>query len=403
MDLRFSDEDEAFRAEARGWLTAQLEGDFAAVRGRGGPGDEHALFDERLAWEQHLGAHGWTCVGWPKEHGGRGLSLHQQVIWFEEYARAGGPGRLGHIGEGLVGPTVLAFGDDGQRARFLPGIVAGTELWAQGYSEPNAGSDLANVSTRAEPDGDDWRITGQKVWTSLAHWSDWVFVLARTNRDAVPKHRGISYFLMPLRQDGVEIRPIRQITGTSEFNEVFFDGALARGADLVGGVDNGWKVAMGTLAFERGASTLGQQMHFRNELDDIMAVARVNGRIDDPSVRQRLARAHAGLEIMRWNTLRVLSGAQDAAPPPATMITKLYWATWHRDLGVLAMDVLGPEATLADQSVAPGDGYELTARQRLFLFTRSDTIYAGSNQIQRNIIGERALGLPAEPKVAAKA
>lgn len=402
MDLRFSDEDEAFRAEARAWLTTQLDGAFSGVRGRGGPGDEHALFEERLAWEQHLGANGWTCVGWPKEHGGRGLSLHQQVIWFEEYARAGGPGRLGHIGEGLAGPTIMAFGNDDQQQRFLPGIVAGTELWAQGYSEPNAGSDLANVATRAEPDGDDWRISGQKVWTSLAHWSDWVFVLARTDRDAAPKHRGISYFLMPLHQEGVEIRPIRQVTGTSEFNEVFFDGALARGADLVGGVDNGWKVAMGTLAFERGASTLGQQMHFRNELDDVLTVARANGRIDDPVIRQRLADAHAGLEIMRWNTLRVLSGAEGTAPPPAAMITKLYWASWHRNLGELAMDVLGPEAMLADQSVRPGDGYELTALQRLFLFTRSDTIYAGSNEIQRNIIGERALGLPPEPKVTPK-
>ena len=403
MDLRFSDEDEAFRAKARQWLTTQLSGAFANVRGRGGPGDEHVLFDERLVWEKHLGASGWNCVGWPKEHGGRGLSLHQQVIWFEEYARAGGPGRLGHIGEGLAGPTIMAFGNEDQQRRFLPGIVAGTDLWAQGYSEPNAGSDLANISTRAEPDGDDRLITGQKVWTSLAHWSDWVFVLARTDRNAVPKHRGISYFLVPLRQAGVEIRPIRQVTGTSEFNEVFFEGARALGVDLVGGVNNGWKVAMGTLAFERGASTLGQQMAFRNELDDVLTVARDNGRIDDPVIRQRLAQAHAGLEIMRWNTLRVLSGPDGSVPPPAAMITKLYWASWHRSLGELAMDVLGPLATLADQSVTPGQGYELTALQRLFLFTRSDTIYAGSNQIQRNIIGERALGLPAEPKVAPKA
>ncbi len=394
VDLHFSDEDEAFRAEARAWLTEQLDGDFANVRGRGGPGDEHSLFDERLVWERHLGASGWNCVGWPVEHGGRGLSLHQQVIWFEEYARAGGPGRLGHIGEGLTGPTVMAFGDDHQRERFLPPIVAGTELWAQGYSEPNAGSDLANIATRAEPDGDDWRITGQKVWTSLAHWSDWVFVLARTDRDVQPKHRGITYFLMPLRQEGVEIRPIRQVTGTSEFNEVFFDQALAKGTDVVGGVNNGWKVAMGTLAFERGASTLGQQMAFRNELDHVVEAARANGRVDDPHIRQRLAEAHAGLEIMRWNSLRVLS--TEASTPPAAMVTKLYWANWHRALGELAMDVLGPEAMLAE----PEPGYELTALQRLFLFTRSDTIYGGSNQIQRNIIGERALGLPPEPKVA---
>ena len=214
--------------------------------GRGGPGDEHALFDERLEWEQHLGASGWNCVGWPKEHGGRGLSLHQQVIWYEEYARAGGPGRLGHIGEGLLGPTIMAFGNEDQQARFLPPIVAGTELWAQGYSEPNAGSDLANVQTRAEPDGDDWRITGQKVWTSLAHWSDWV-LRAGPDRPRGPA-QAPGHLVLPrcrCSQDGVEIRPIRQVTGTSEFNEVFFDNALAKGVDVVGGVNNGWKVGDG--------------------------------------------------------------------------------------------------------------------------------------------------------------
>ncbi len=405
MDLRFSDEDEAFRAEARAWLEAELRGRFAEVRGRGGPGDEHALFDERLAWERRLGEAGWTCVGWPTEHGGRGLDLTRQVIWFEEYARARGPGRLGHIGEGLAGPTILAFGTDDQKRRFLPGIVAGTELWSQGYSEPDAGSDLANVSTRAERDGDEWVISGQKVWTSLAHWADWCFVLARTDRDA-PKHKGLSYLLVPLRQDGVEIRPIRQVTGDSEFNEVFFDGARTADANVVGAVNDGWKVAMGTLAFERGASTLGQQLQFSNELEAVTDVARRNGRIGDPVLRQRLVRAWAGLEIMRWNTLRTLSAMQGAELPRAAMIGKLYWASWHRQLGNLAMDVLGPEADLAVAGgswagdVDGGGGYELTALQRLFLFTRSDTIYAGSNQIQRNIIGERALGLPPEPKVA---
>ena len=392
MDFSFSDEDEAFRAEARAWLTEQLEGRFAGVRGRGGPGDEHALYEERLEWEHALGAAGWTCVGWPKEHGGRDLSLYQQVIWFEEYARASGPGRLGHIGETLAGPTIIAFGSPEQQERFLPGILAGTELWAQGYSEPNAGSDLANVQTRAERDGDEWVITGQKVWTSLAHWAQWAFVLCRTDREA-PKHKGISYLLVPLQQDGVEIRPIRQVTGTSEFNEVFFDGARTAVANTVGAENNGWKVAMGTLAFERGASTLGQQLEFQNQLDHVTALARANGRVDDPTFRQRLADAWIGLRVMRWNTLRVLSAA-GAELPREAMITKLFWANWHRSLGELAMDVLGPHADLAE----PEPGYELTALQRLFLFTRSDTIYAGSNQIQRNIIGERALGLPPEPR-----
>ena len=211
----------------RTFLEDSLAGDFAAVRGRGGPGDEHALFDERLAWERHLGAHGWTCVGWPKEHGGRGLSLRQQVIYHEEYARARAPGRLGHIGERPARARRHRLRLAEQQERFLPPIVAGDELWCQGYSEPDAGSDLANVATRAtRRDGDEWVVDGQKVWTSLAHWADWCFVLARTAAgDGTPKHHGISYLLVPMRQDGIEIRPIVQITGDSEFNEVFFDGA----------------------------------------------------------------------------------------------------------------------------------------------------------------------------------
>lgn len=395
MDLAFSPEDEEFRAEARAWLTSQLAGPHAAVRHRGGPGDEHALFDERLAWEHTLADAGWTCVGWPTEHGGRGLNLHRQVIWFEEYARAGGPGRLGHIGETLLGPTLIHFGNADQQRRFLPGIVAGKELWAQGYSEPNAGSDLANVQTRAERDGDDWVITGQKVWTSLAHWAQWAFVLCRTDRDA-PKHKGLSYLLVPLDQDGVEIRGIRQITGSSEFNEVFFDGARTSLTNTVGEPGDGWKVANGTLAFERGASTLGQQLTFANHLEAVTQAARDNGKIDDPIVRQRLADSWLRLRILRLTTLRVLSGDETTLSPQA-MITKLYWATWHRDLGELAMDVLGMAAQ--DWSAHDvTDPERLTPLHQLFLFTRSDTIYAGSNEIQRNIISERALGLPREPR-----
>ncbi len=396
MDLHFSAADEAFRAEAREWLTAALDGEFTVVKGRGGPGDEHSLFEERWAWERHLGAHGWTALAWPAEHGGRDLSLHQQVIWYEEYARAQGPGRLGHIGEGLVGPTVLHFGDDAQRARFLPGIQQGTELWCQGYSEPNAGSDLANISTRAERDGDDWVLSGQKVWTSLAQWSQWCFVLARTNRDG-PKHQGITFFMVPMDQDGIEIRPIRQVTGTAEFNEVFFDGARAAHADVIGGIDEGWKVAMGLLAFERGASTLGQQLAFRNELDGIIDTLRRKGRMSDPTLRQRVVQLHAELEIMRWNSLRVLSESADDVPREA-LITTRYWASWHRALGELAVDAAGADALVGLELGEAEPGDELTDAQRLFLFTRSDTIYGGSNEIQRNIIGERGLGLPREPR-----
>jgi alkylation response protein AidB-like acyl-CoA dehydrogenase len=397
VDLRYSAADEAFRHEARDWLEAKLNGEFRIVQGRGGPGDEHALFDERLAWEQALGAAGWTCLSWPKEYGGRDVTLLQQVIFYEEYARAGGPGRVGLIGEGLIGPTILHFGTDEQRERFLPRIARGEELWCQGYSEPNAGSDLANVATRAEleegPDGDEWVISGQKVWTSLAHWADWCFVLARTDRDA-PRHRGISYLLVPMDQPGIEIRPIEQVTGDSEFNEVFFDGARTRADLVVGEVNGGWRVAMGTLAFERGALTLGQQLGFASEWREIVQRAGELGRASDPVLRQQLAQAWIGLEIMRYNALRGLTAMAKGEVTRETSISKLYWATLHRGIGELGMAALGPWAEVAD-----GAPYDLGALQRLFLWSRADTIYGGSNEIQRNIIGERVLGLPPEPKV----
>jgi alkylation response protein AidB-like acyl-CoA dehydrogenase len=391
MDLRFSDEDEAFRREARDWLVERLTGDFAVVRGRGGPGDEHELFDERAAWERELGSGGWIGVGWPQEYGGRGLSLTQQVIFYEEYARAGGPGRVGIVGEGLLGPTIVHFGDDEQKRRFLPGILSGTEIWCQGYSEPNAGSDLANVQTRAELDGNEWVITGQKVWTSLAHWADWCFVLCRTDKD-LPKHKGLSYLLVPMRQPGIEIRPIQQITGTSEFNEVFFDGARTAADNVVGGVNGGWRVAMGTLAFERGASTLGQQAEFANELHAIIETARKTGRSTDPVVRQRLADAWIGLQVLRYNALRALTPLEHGEITPLTSVAKLAWATYHRGLSELGVDLLGADGTIGET-----DG-ELTQPQRTFLYSRADTIYGGSNQVQRNVIGERALGLPKEPR-----
>ena len=313
------------------------------------------------------------------------------MIFYEEYARAGGPGRLGHIGEGLLGPTLIAFGSDAQKRRFLPPILAGDEIWCHGYSEPNAGSDLANVQTRARLEGEEWILDGQKVWTSWAAWADWCFVLCRSEPGS-ERHRGLSYLLVPMRQPGIEVRPIVQITGDSEFSEVFFDGARTARENVVGAPGEGWKVAMGTLSFERGASTLGQQLGFRNELAEIVAIAKRNGAARDPVLRQRIADAWIGLEIMRTSALRMLSRA-GAELSREAMIHKLYWATWHRELGKLAMDVLGPEA-----EIAAGHPYDLTRLQRLFLFTRSDTIYAGSNQIQRNLIAERALGLPREPR-----
>jgi alkylation response protein AidB-like acyl-CoA dehydrogenase len=399
MDLAEGPAAAEFRAGVRGFLGDALSGRFAAIRGRGGPGDEQALVDGRLEWERYLAEHRWNCTGWPAAHGGRGLNLAEQVIFHEEYARASGPGRLGHIGETLLAPTIIAFGTPAQQLAFLPPIRAAEVLWCQGYSEPGAGSDLAAVSTKAVLDGSEWVISGQKVWTSLAQWSEWGIVLARTEAGS-QGHAGLSYLLVPMRQPGIEIRPIRQMTGGSEFNEVFFDGARTAADHVVGAVGEGWRVAMGTLAFERGVSTLGQVLQFSNELDEIVAVAERSGRGDDPVVRQRIAAAWSRLSIMRWNSLRILAGEDPPAGGEgvslagARMITKLYWASLHRDLGELGIDVLGLEG-VSGSSHDDGTAERLA---RLFLFSRADTIYAGTNEIQRNLIGERALALPKEPR-----
>ena len=398
MELTFTAADELFRQEIAQWLNENLRDEFAEVRHRGGPGDEHRFVDERKAWERRLAEGRWTCIGWPEAWGGRGASIEQQVIYHEEYARAGGPGRMGHIGDTLTGPTLLAFGSEDQKARYLPDIRSGQAFWSQGYSEPGAGSDLAAIRTRADFDDGSrqWKITGQKVWTSLAHESDFVFVLARVDRDSVG-HRGLGFFLVALDQPGVTIRPINQLTGTAEFNEVYFDEAVCAVDDIVGAPGDGWKVAMGLLGFERGVSTLGQQMLFQTELDEIIRLAKLNGASRDPEIRQRIAEAHIGLRTMRYNSMRTLSGGEDGSLSRETMIYKLYWSSWHRNLGKLAMDVLGPDAELLEEGP-----YELTKLQSLFLFTRADTIYGGTNQIQRNLIAERALGMPKEPRGQAK-
>ncbi|MFJ9664408.1 acyl-CoA dehydrogenase family protein [Streptomyces sp. NPDC101219] len=383
MDFALTEEDEAFRTEARAWLAAHAP----------------AAGEDRRAWERTLGRAGWIGLGWPEDgYGNRTATLTQQVVWAEEYARSGAPARSGHIGEKLLAPTLLAHGTDAQKARFLPPVAAGAELWCQGYSEPGAGSDLAGVRTTAVRDGDTYRITGQKIWTSLAHEADWCFVLARTD-PAARRHHGLSFLLVPMDQPGrVEVRPIRQLTGAGDFNEVFFDGARARAAHVVGGEGNGWRVAMSLLGFERGVSTLAQQIGFAGELARVVRTARATGAADDPVVRDALVRLWAELRVMRFNALRTLGGPGD---PGAPSVAKLLWAGWHQRLGELAVRVRGAAAGAGPADWTPAAPYALDADQHLFLFSRADTIYGGSDQIQRTIIAERVLGLPRTPEGAA--
>jgi alkylation response protein AidB-like acyl-CoA dehydrogenase len=399
--VQLSPEDERFRERLRRWLADNLTGRFAALRGAGGPGREHEAHAERLAWNRHLAAAGWTGLGWPAEHGGSGATLAQQVIFHEEYARSGAPTRVGYLGEELLGPTLIAFGTPEQQRRFLPAIKAVDELWCQGYSEPGAGSDLAAVATTAVLDGGEWVITGQKIWTSLAHVADWCFLLARTQAGS-RRREGLSYLLVPMRQSGITVRPIRQLTGTSEFNEVFFDGARTRRDLVVGAPGDGWRVAMGTLSFERGVATLGQQIGFERELGRLVEEARRTGAAADPVLRDRLARAWIGLAAMRAHALDTLAAGPEAAGPEVTgpevtsaapSVLKVLWSRWHQELGELAMEVLG-----APSMVASGAPYDLDDWQRLFLFSRADTIYGGSDEIQRNIIAGRALGLPRQDR-----
>ncbi|AWZ04933.1 MULTISPECIES: acyl-CoA dehydrogenase family protein [unclassified Streptomyces] len=422
MDFGFGEEDEELRGRARAWLAEHLTGPYAQAIGLGGPGSEHEGVELRRAWERELGRGGWIGQGWQAADGGAGpdraagpdrgpgpaggaygnrrLSLTGQVVWAEEYAAARAPARVGHIGENLLAPTLIAYGSPEQRARFLPAIALGEELWCQGYSEPDAGSDLAGIRTAAvrEPGrgaSGRHRVTGQKIWTSLAQDADWCFVLARTEPGS-KRHRGLSFLLVRMDQPGkVDVRPIRQMSGTSEFNEVFFDGAVAE--EVVGGEGNGWSVAMGLLALERGVSTLVQQIGFAAELERVVG-AYVAAGAGDPVLRERLVRQWAELRTMRWNALRTLGSAD--GDPGAPSVAKLLWGGWHRRLGELAVAVRGAVASAGPADWVREVPYELglDEEQRLFLFTRADTIYGGSDEIQRNIIAERVLGLPKESR-----
>ncbi|MDP3907379.1 acyl-CoA dehydrogenase family protein [Novosphingobium sp.] len=393
MKLGFSRADELFRAECADWLNGQMAGEFRDIKGIT---KLTASPERRKEWEQQLAAHKWSCIGWPEEWGGRNASLAHQVIFAEEYARAGVPGRVNHIGIELAGPTILAFGTDAQKQRFLPDIAAGKTIFCQGFSEPGAGSDLASVRTKARLEvvsgQEEWIVNGQKIWTSLAHISDWIFVVSRSEEGSKgPK--GLTFLMMEIDQPGIEIRGITQINGDAEFNETFFTDARCPADSLIGAPGEGWKIAMGLLAFERGVSTLGQQMGFRNELDEIIAAAKANGAASDPLIRQRIAKAEIGLNLMRYGALRMLSQTDHSKIDGAALTYKIQWASWRRALGELAMDVLGQAGEVAD-----GAEYEWDTLPNLFLYSRADTIYGGTNQIQRNLIAERGLGMPREPR-----
>jgi alkylation response protein AidB-like acyl-CoA dehydrogenase len=390
--LGLSDEDASFRAEVRSWLAAHLVGEFLEFGGRGAAASDEG-FEVRARWEKELARGGWLGLAFPKRYGGREAGIGAQIVFAYECARARAPYRLSIQGTEMIGPTLVATGTEAQKQRFLPEILAAEVIWCQGFSEPDAGSDLANVRTRARLDGDHWVIDGQKIWTTFGNHADWIYVLCRTNPDA-PKHRGLSLILVPMRQEGVEVRPIRNIAGSSEFCEVFFAGARTDGDLVVGEVDDGWRVALTVLGFERATATLPHQMQFEREVDDLIALGHRMGRAREASLRDRLADAWIGVRLLGLNNARSLTALmRDGNPGPESSIAKLYWSEWHQRLCELKLDVLGADALLYDYR-----DNTLQRVQHSFLLSRAETIYGGSSQIQRNTIGERVLGLPRDTR-----
>ena len=391
---------EAARQEAREWLRSVLPDDWAGTGSI--PTEELGAWMQQ--WRKQLSEGGWIGLEWPTEYGGRGLSEIEAIAVMEEFARAGVPsqGTNDAFSVGMLGNTLLALGTEEQKQHFIPRIVSGEDVWCQGYSEPEAGSDLANVKTRAVLDGDEWVINGQKVWTSAAHLANWIFVVCRTDPDAA-KHRGISFILCPMDQPGIEIRPIKMLSGDSEFNEVFFTDARAPKDHIIGQVNDGWRVAMALLGFERGKDAAVASLAFRAELDRLIDLARENGAIEDPLIRERLVRAHERVEIMRFMGYSQLTKfARGHKPGPDAAITKVWWSEHHSATTELAMDILGLEGLVAEgrrpSSAFRTDDWgapnSTASWQTVFLNSRAGTIYAGTNQIQRNIIGEMILGLP---------
>jgi alkylation response protein AidB-like acyl-CoA dehydrogenase len=405
MELDLGPELRDFRDEVRTWIAENAPpglselADWTGVamagstRRLGRNEREHALYRE---WERRLQAAKLICPQWPAEVGGRGWDGARLALFNEECHRARVPRVVRGMGESLVGPSVIVHGTDEQRARLLPPIIAGEVIYCQGFSEPNHGSDLAGVETSGEIDDDELVITGQKVWTSGADRANAIFVLCRTEH-AAPRHHNLSYVLVPLHENNIEVRPLRQMSGASEFFEAFLDGARAPLHDVIGGLGNGWRVAMTTLGFERGGSATVAHLAYEREFWELVDTARKYGRDRDPLVRQQLAWAYSQVQIMRFQGMRRLAQmAREREPGPEASVAKLFWSEYHRRLGEIAIEIVGTDAL-----VRPGgDGYQTHRWQDVFLSSRAGTIYSGTSEIQRNIVAERALGLPREPAPA---
>ena len=388
MDLRFSPEDEQYRQKLRTWLEAYVPQERP-------PKDQDAEFAYRRAWQRQLYAGGLVGINWPKEYGGQGATLIQQAIYAQEMARARAPQPANGLGISIVGPTLIHHGTEEQKKRYIPKILNADEIWCQGFSEPNSGSDLASLQTKAVLDGDDFVVNGQKIWTSMGQYADWCILLVRTDTNA-PKHRGISFLLVDMQSPGVKVRPLKQITGNSEFNETFFDNVRVPKQNLVGALNEGWRVAMTTLTYERGISSLATQVRIKQQLDAMMDYARTTRRnghtlSQDPVLRQSLAAAHIRVEIMLLNLYRGITSRLRGQPPgPEASLDKLYWSEMDKWMQELGMELQGPYAQLMHDSkyAVAGDW------QYNFLRSRAGTIYSGTSEIQKNIIGERVLGLP---------